>query len=159
MAGKRKAAKKAAKGAGSTVAGARANPYVSRFIEDEDLRDNVRVAFESARDAYGRLNGRKDSTKVFLNDKKFQKDLQRSANALREAGDSLRSGGRRKKAKRGGLGLGKLLLVTAVGGAVALAVSEDLRNKVLDMLFGAEEEFDYTSTTSPAGAPPAAPVT
>jgi hypothetical protein len=39
---------------------------------------------------------------------------------------------------------------------VALAVSSDLRSKVLDALFGKEEEFDYTSTTSPATAPPAA---
>ena len=36
---------------------------------------------------------------------------------------------------------------------IALAVSEDLRKKVLDALFGAEEEFEYTSTTSPAPAP------
>ena len=39
-----------------------------------------------------------------------------------------------------------------VGGAVALAVSEDLRKKVLDALFGAEEEFEYTSTTAPVDA-------
>jgi hypothetical protein len=31
---------------------------------------------------------------------------------------------------------------------VALAVSSDLRKKVLDTLFGAEEEFEYTSTTT-----------
>ena len=34
------------------------NPYVQRVIEDEDLRDNVRVAFEAARDAYERLSQR-----------------------------------------------------------------------------------------------------
>jgi hypothetical protein len=33
---------------------------------------------------------------------------------------------------------------------VAIAVSEDLRKKVLDQLFGAEEEFEYTSQTAPA---------
>jgi hypothetical protein len=37
-----------------------------------------------------------------------------------------------------------------VGAALALALSEDLRKKVLDALFGAEEEFEYTSTTSPS---------
>ena len=30
----------------------------------------------------------------------------------------------------------------------------ELRNKVLDALFGAEEEFDYQSTTVPAPPPP-----
>ena len=44
-------------------------------------------------------------------------------------------------------------MVAIVGAAVALAVSEDLRKKVLDALFGAEEEFEYTSTTSPAPEP------
>jgi hypothetical protein len=33
---------------------------------------------------------------------------------------------------------------------LALAFSEGLRKKALDALFGAEEEFEYTSTTSPA---------
>ena len=41
-----------------------------------------------------------------------------------------------------------------VGGGLALAISEDLRKKVLDALFGAEEEFEYTSTTAPAATPP-----
>ena len=163
MASKRKAAKKAASAgsaagsvAESAVAAARANPYVQRIADDEDLRDNVRVAFESARDAYERLNHGKGPTKVLLNDKKFHRDLQRSSRAMREASEALRTGKRKRRAKRGGMGLGTLLGVTVVGGIVALVVSEDLRNKVLDLLFGAEEEFDYTSTTSPTGAPPPA---
>ena len=39
-----------------------------------------------------------------------------------------------------------------VGAGAAVAMSEDLRKRVLDLLFGAEEEFEYTSTTMP---PPA----
>ena len=31
---------------------------------------------------------------------------------------------------------------------LALGLSEGLRNKVLDALFGAEEEFEYTSSTT-----------
>ena len=33
---------------------ARENPYVQRLIEDEELRDSLRDAFEAARGAYGR---------------------------------------------------------------------------------------------------------
>ena len=40
-----------------------------------------------------------------------------------------------------------------VAGVLALALSEGLRSKVLDLLFGAEEEFDYSSTTMPARTP------
>ena len=55
--------------------------------------------------------------------------------------------------------MGRLMLVAILGGVVAIAVSEGLRNKVLDALFGAEEEFDYTSNTTPAAPPEAAPAT
>ena len=47
-------------------------------------------------------------------------------------------------------------MLPTVGGQtglnLALALSEGLRKKVLDALFGAEEEFEYTSTTTPAPA-------
>ena len=51
-------------------------------------------------------------------------------------------------AERRSGGLGRLLLVGLAGAGLALALSEGLRKKVLDRLFGAEEEFEYTSTTS-----------
>lgn len=148
MAAKGRAAK-----VGGAAAAAKANPYVQRVLEDDELRDNVRVAFEAARDAYGRLSNGKAPTKVLLDDKKLHKDLREAADALRDAGSALRDGKRRKKKRKGGLG--RKLFVLVVGAGIALAVSSDLRNKVLDALFGAEEEFDYTSTTSPAPAPAA----
>ncbi|MFI5010507.1 MAG: hypothetical protein ACHQDY_09560 [Solirubrobacterales bacterium] len=49
-----------------------------------------------------------------------------------------------------GGGAGKLLFLVLVAGVLALVLSKDLRSKVLDKLFGAEEEFDYSSTTMPA---------
>jgi uncharacterized membrane protein YhiD involved in acid resistance len=49
----------------------------------------------------------------------------------------------------------RTLTLIFVGAALALILSADLRSKVLDMLFGAEEEFDYTTTTAPATAAPA----
>src|SRR5215218_2939293 len=137
---------KAAK-AGAAASAATSNPYVRRALEDEDLRANVRVAFEAARDAYGRLSNGKKPVKALADDKKLQKDLKKSAEALKEAGAALREGPKKKKKKR--FGLGKLLFVTLIGGAIAVATNEGIRNKVLDLVFGAEEEFDYTSTTAP----------
>jgi hypothetical protein len=133
--------------------GAWGNQYVQRFIQDEELRDNVRVALENARNAYARLTNGKSATKVVMEDKKFQKNVKQSADALKEAGTALRDGPKRKR--RGGFG--KLLLLAIVGGGLAIALSEDVRNKVLDLLFGKEEEFDYTSTSAPAAPPPATP--
>jgi hypothetical protein len=143
--------KKAAAAAGAVTA-ARSNPYVKRVIEDDDLRDNVRVAFEAARDAYERLSNGKTPVKVISEDKKFHKDLQVAAEALKDAGSSLREGPKRKR--RSG-GLGRKLFVLAVAGGLAVALSADLRSKILDALFGAEEEFDYTASTAPSAAPTA----
>jgi hypothetical protein len=53
-----------------------------------------------------------------------------------------------------GGGLGKLVFLLLIAGVLALVLSKDLRSKVLDMLFGAEEEFDYSSTTMPVSEPP-----
>jgi hypothetical protein len=142
---------KAAAAAGAVEA-ARSNPYVQRVIEDDDLRDNVRVAFEAARDAYERLSHGKTPTKTLTDDKKFHKDLHTAAEALKDAGSSLRDGPKKKKRKGG---LGRKLLVLTIAGGLAIALSADLRSKLLDALFGAEEEFDYTSTTAPASAPTA----
>ncbi len=36
---------------------ARANPYVQRLIEDDELRDSLRKAFDAARHAYSRASG------------------------------------------------------------------------------------------------------
>ena len=145
--------KKAAKGAAGAVAAGKAaasNPYVSRLMEDEELRDNLRTAYESARNAYSRMANGKGPAKALLDDKKTQKELQNAASELKQAADAIRGGKKRKGKKRTGL----LLLV--VGAGLALALSEGLRKKVLDALFGAEEEFEYTSTTSPSNSGSAA---
>ena len=55
---------------------------------------------------------------------------------------------RRRKRRR--LTFSRLVLLALIGAALALLLSEDLRKAVLDKMFGAEEEFEYTSTTSPA---------
>ena len=126
------------------------NPYVQRLVQDDDLRDDVRVAYDNLRSAYGRAANGKGPAKALLEDKKLQKDLKTAGDALRSASVALREGKKPKKRR-----LGRLLLIGLVGAGLAIAVSEDLRNKVLDALFGAEEEFDYTSTTSPPAPAPA----
>jgi len=145
MAAKKKAAKA---GAGAVAAGnaVRSNEYVQRLVEDDELRDNLRTAYDSAKKAYSRING-KGPMKALIEDKKTQKELKEAASSLRDAAEALR-GGKKKKKRR----FGKLLLVGIVGGGLALALSEDLRKKALDALFGAEEEFEYTSSTTPDSA-------
>src|ERR687889_648671 len=89
MAAKKKAA---SVGAGAVAAGkaAKDNAYVQRLIEDDDLRDNLRTAYESARSAYARMSNGK-GPQAALNDKKTQKQLREAATSLKDAADTLRA--------------------------------------------------------------------
>jgi hypothetical protein len=151
MAAKKNAAKA---GAGAYAAGkaVRNNEYVQRLAEDDELRDNLRTAFESARKAYTRMSNGKGPVKAVTEDKKTQKELRQAAASLKEAAESLRGGKRKKRGK------GRLLLMALIGGGIALAASEGLRKKVLDALFGAEEEFEYTASTTPEPSSTSEPV-
>lgn len=144
MAKRTKAAQTKAKEAAET-----ARPYVQRLIEDDELRDDLRDAYEAARDAYGRAVNGKGLKKGALEDKKLQKNLSNAADSLRSAAETLREP---EKKRKQGSGLGKLLLVAFVAAVLAIALSEDLRKALLDKLFGAEEEFEYSSTTAPPAA-------
>jgi hypothetical protein len=136
----------------------KANPYIQRLIEDSKLRDNVRTALDSTKSAYERLSNGKAPHRALLEDKKLHADLRDAAEAIREATISLSDAPKRRARKR--RRFGRKLLLAFVGAAVALAASEKLRSKVLDTLFGAEEEFQYTPpATGAATTPPATPVT
>jgi hypothetical protein len=146
------AAKKQVAKAGQAAVKARSNPYIQRLIEDEDLRQNLYDAYTSAKVAYGRLSNGKSPAAQIFDDKKLQKELKAAAESIRDASVALHDA---PKKKRSG-GIGKLLLLGVVGAVAAVALSEGLRKKLLDTLFGAEEEFEYTSTTTaapPAGTP------
>jgi hypothetical protein len=130
----------------------RNNDYLKRLIEDEQLRENLLLAYGAARSAYGRMNNGKPASKALFEDRKLQKELSEAAHALRDASFAIRQGPAKPKRKGG---LGRVLVLAIVGTVLALALSEDLRSKVLDLLFGAEEEFDYSSTTMPPAEAPA----
>jgi hypothetical protein len=127
---------------------AKSNPYVQKLIEDQSIRENAQTAFESGRRAMDRLSSGKNPAKMLLEDKKLQVELRAAIEAIRDATTALAAEtSKKKKRKRR---RGRVVLIVGAGGVVALAASEGLRSKVLDALFGAEEEFQYTP---PAGSP------
>ena len=138
--------------AGEAARAAQRNRYLQRLLEDEELRGSLLTAYGAARSAYGRMTNGKPATEALFEDKKLQHELKEAASALREASSSLREPPRSQRRKGG---LGRMLLLLAVAGVLAIVLSEGLRSKVLDVLFGAEEEFDYSSTTAPAEPAPA----
>ncbi len=134
----------------------KANPYIQRLIEDSDLRGNIGSAFDSSKHAYQRLTGSKAPQKVVLEDKKFQKNVKQAAEAIRDASAALNEAPQKRKRKRH---FGRYLFLLVLSAGVTLAVSESLRSKVLDTLFGSEEEFQYTPPAgTPAPQPPSSPV-
>lgn len=133
--------------AGGLYQAARENQYVNRLLEDAELREQLLDAVQSARKAYERIaDNKKNPVDAVSHDKKVQRELRKAAEALRDATDQLRAPKRRKRKW-----FGKLVVLGVAAAGVALALSEDARKMVLDTLFGPEEEFEYTSTTSANG--------
>jgi hypothetical protein len=130
---------------------AQRNRYLQRLVSDEELRGTLMQAYGAARNAYGRMANGKPPSKAILDDRKLHRELKEAATALRQASTALREPPRRRR--RGGAR--RSLMLIAVAGILAIALNEGLRSKVLDLLFGAEEEFDYSATTAPAEPAPA----
>jgi hypothetical protein len=143
----------AAKDIPGRVGEAELRGYLARILEDEKLRGNLVSAYGIARSAYGRMSNGKSPTKALFEDRKLQREIGQIAGSLRDASGALReppkSTRKRRRRRRG-----RSIVLLAVAGALAITLSEGLRTKVLDLLFGAEEEFDYSSTTAPAEPAP-----
>ena len=142
----------AAKDIPGKVGEAELRGYLKRILEDQQLRNNLASAYGAALSAYGRVSNGKSPTKALFEDRKLQRDLTQVAATLRDASGSLREPPKSARRRRR---RGRTLMLVIVAGVLAVALSQDLRTKVLDLLFGAEEEFDYSSSTAPAEpAPP-----
>lgn len=143
------------------AANARSNPYVQKLIEDEKVRDDAIAALRSARRAFDRASN-KGWDKELTKDKKLRREVDDALSGFKEARSGLvEAANDLKKAKKAqkkstkqspkkSHKLRKLLFMAIVGAIIAIAVNEDARKQLLDALFGAEEEFQYTSTTNGA---------
>jgi gas vesicle protein len=126
-----------------------ARPYIERALHDEDLRDNVRNAFESAREVYNELVGGRGAIPVatrVATDKDIQDRLREALDELREAADRVQ--GKRDHGTRN-----TLLLITGIAlGLLFNPVSgSQTRKWVSDKVFGPSDDFTYqgNSTQSP----------
>ena len=129
---------------------AKSNPYIRQLSSDPKLRKNVQTAVTSGKRAYGRVSNGKVPARALLEDKRLHTEVGKALGAARDATLTLTKS-QRKRARRG-LTFGRVLIIGAVGSGVAVATSEKLRSKVLDMLFGAEEEFQYTPPPNSASS-------
>jgi len=92
-----------------------AKPVIERLLYDDDLRDNIRVFIESAREIMDELSGEQPTeivTKLW-DDDKLRKRVEAAAEAAQQGSKRVR--GERVRSGGGGGRLLLLLLVAAVG--------------------------------------------
>jgi hypothetical protein len=116
-------------------------PYVERAWRDEELRENVRNAFESARSVYDELIGGRSvrgvATRV-ATDKDIQDELKSAIKELRQAAD-------RVQGKKDHTGRNSLLLLggIAIGILFNPMTGPATRKFISDRLFGGGDDFTY----------------
>jgi hypothetical protein len=116
-------------------------PYVDRALHDEELRDNLRSAYSSARSIYDELVGKRGvagvATRV-ATDKDIQDELRSTITELRKAADRVQ--GNPERTKRNG---GLLLLGIVLGILFNPVTGESTRKWLSNRLFGGGDDFTY----------------
>jgi hypothetical protein len=131
-----------------------ARPYIERAFKDEEVRENVKNAFDSARSVYNDLLGGRGAIPVatrVATDKEIQE-------RLKEAIDELREAAARVQGKEDHTARNTLLLLTGIALGILFNPfsGAQTRKWVSDKLFGSSDDFTYQGGDSGAGsAPPA----
>ena len=121
-------------------------PYVQRAIQDEELRENLRSAYATAREVYDELIGNRGvsgvATKV-ANDKEIQDQLRSAIQDLRNAANRIQGQDTHK-----GRNSSLLLVGIALGILFNPVTGPETRRWLKDKVFGEEEEFGYGGASS-----------
>jgi hypothetical protein len=121
-----------------------ATPYVKRAIQDEELRENLRSAYATARGVYEELIGNRGVTGVatkVASDTEIQDQLRSAIQDLRNAADRVQRGERHKRRNS------SLLLAGIVLGLLFNPVTgPETRRWLKDKVFGEDEEFGFGSS-------------
>ena len=116
-------------------------PYVDRALHDEELRESVRNAYESARTIYNELIGKRGVSGVatrIATDKDIQDELRSTITELRRAADRVQ-GREAEKSRNGAL----LFLGIALGVLFNPITGPATRKWLSDRLFGGGDDFTY----------------
>jgi hypothetical protein len=120
-------------------------PYVERAVHDAELRENVKAAFQAAREVYDELIGNRSMTTVatrVATDKEVQDKLKEAVDELRQAADRVQG-----KKDHGGRNATLLLVGIVLGILFNPITGPATRKKLADAVFGSDD-FTYES---PAG--------
>ena len=124
-------------------------PYVDRALHDEDLRDNVRNAYESARTIYEQLMGPRKVTGLasrVATDKDIQDELKSVIAELREAATRVQG-----KKEHSGRNSTLLFVGIALGVLFNPLTGPQTREWLSNRLFGGDDDFTYKANSSNGG--------
>ena len=126
-------------------AASNARPYVERAVGDEDIRENVKAAFQAAREVYDELVGGRGVTTVATR-VATDKDIQEK---LREAVDELRTAATRVQGKKEHPARNSTLLIAGIALGILFnpVTGPATRKWLADAVFGGDD-FSYEA---PAG--------
>lgn len=122
-------------------------PYVERAVKDDEIRKNVRDAFDAARDVYNELMGGRGMVPVaarVATDDEIQDNLKRAVEDLRKAANRLQG-----KKDHGTRNTALLVAGIALGILFNPVTGPTTREWLKDLLGGADEDFTYQGNNSP----------
>ena len=127
-----------------------AKPYVTRALQDEEVRENVKSAIAAAREIYDELVGGRRATAVatrVATDKEIQDNL-------KSAVDDLKKAANRVQGKQEHTGRNATLLLTGIVLGILFnpVTGPQTREWLSERLFGEGEEGSPPSGNSGAGA-------
>ena len=138
-----------------TDAAGTVKPYVERALRDEELRENVRNAYQSARTVYDELVARRGVTGVatrVATDKDIQSELRNAVEELRNAAERVQGTKRRQQVEEhGGRNATLLLAGIALGILFNPVTGPQTRKFIADKLFGGGDDFTYQGGNGSAG--------
>jgi len=127
-----------------------ARPYIDRALHDDELRESVRNAYDSARTIYNELIGRRGVTGVatrVATDRDIQDELRTTVAELRRAADRVQ-GKEQHKNRNGGL----LFFGIVLGILFNPVTGPSTRKWLSDRLLGGNDDFTYQGGGSGNGS-------
>src|SRR5688500_2512363 len=128
-----------------------ARPYVDRALHDDDLHDNLKEAFNAARDVYAELLGGRNLTATAVRaatDKEIQDNLKKAV-------DELRTAANRIQGKEDHSGRNTMLLLAGITAGILCTqrTGQQTRQWLMGKITGdTSGDFSYTPPSGSSGS-------